>query len=134
MAHQSYFANKPHRYGRQLARVFASHYEEIVSDCVLPGNLQLNKVLRPLMEEAEMTLDLDYYKRSRTVLRIDGGGGSLDNINWLLKRGYQIHSKDCSRQRAAGMHPLSQNGSRIRCIRAAKWAGRGGALTLYETY
>jgi hypothetical protein len=90
-ASKGYFANKPHRYGRQMARVIASHYEEIVADCVLPGNVQLNKVLRPLIEEAEMTLDLDCHKRRRTVLRIDAGGGSLNDVNWLLKRGYQIH-------------------------------------------
>lgn len=90
-ASKGYFANKPHRYGRQMARVIAAHYEEIISDCVLPGNVQLNKVLRPLVEEMEVTLDLDRQKRSRTVLRIDAGGGSLNDVNWLLRRGYQIH-------------------------------------------
>jgi hypothetical protein len=104
-ASKGYFANKPHCYGRQMARVIASHYEEIISDCVLPGNVQLNKVLRPLVEEMEVTLDLDRDKRSRTVLRIDAGGGSLNDVNWLLRRGYQMHSKDCSLQRAAGIAP-----------------------------
>jgi hypothetical protein len=104
-ASKGYFANRPHCYGRQMARVIASHYEEIISDCVLPGNVQLNKVLRPLIEEMEVTLDLDREKRSRTVLRIDAGGGSLNDVNWLLKRGYQIHCKDCSLQRAAGIAP-----------------------------
>jgi hypothetical protein len=104
-ASKGYFANKPHRYGRQMARVIASHYEEIIADCVLPGNVQLNKVLRPLIEEMEVTLDLDQAKRARTVLRIDAGGGSLNDVNWLLKRGYQIHSKDCSLARAAGIAP-----------------------------
>ena len=104
-ASKGYFANKPHRYGRQMARVIAAHYEEIISDCVLPGNVQLNRVLRPLIEEVEVTLDLDREKRSRTVLRIDAGGGSLNDVNWLLRRGYQIHSKDCSLQRAAGIAP-----------------------------
>lgn len=104
-ASKGYFANKPHRYGRQMARVIAAHYEEIISDCVLPGNVQLNKVLRPLVEEMEVTLDLDREKRSQTVLRIDAGGGSLNDVNYLLKRGYQIHSKDCSIQRAAGIAP-----------------------------
>jgi Transposase DDE domain group 1 len=104
-ASKGYFANRPHRYGRQMARVIAAHYEEIIADCVLPGNVQLNRVLRPLLEETEVTLDLDGEKRSRTVLRIDAGGGSLNDVNWLLKRGYQIHSKDCSLQRAAGIAP-----------------------------
>jgi hypothetical protein len=37
------------------------------------------------------------------VLRIDAGGGSLHDVNRLLKRGYQIHSKDVSLKRAAGI-------------------------------
>lgn len=88
-----------------MARVIAAHYEEIISDCVLPGNVQLNRCLRPLIEEMEVTLDLDRQKRSRTVLRIDAGGGRLNDVNWLLRRGYQIHSKDCSLGRAAGIAP-----------------------------
>lgn len=102
-ASKGYFANKPHRYGRQMARVCATHYEEIVLDWVGPGNVQLNRCLRPLVEETEWMLDLDAAKRARTVLRIDAGGGSFNDVNWLLKRGYQIHSKDCSLQRAAAI-------------------------------
>lgn len=104
-ASKGYFANKPHRYGRQMARVVATHYEEIVLDWVGPGNVQLNKVLRPLIEETEWMLDLDASKRARTVLRIDAGGGGVNDVNWLLKRGYHIHSKDVSLQRAAGIAP-----------------------------
>jgi hypothetical protein len=36
-ASKGYFANKPHRYGRQMARVVATHYEEVVLDWVGPG-------------------------------------------------------------------------------------------------
>jgi hypothetical protein len=104
-ASKGYFANKPHRYGRQMARVVATHYEEVVIDWVGPGNVQLNKVLRPLIEETEWMLDLDVGKRARTVLRIDAGGGGINDVNWLLKRGYHIHSKDVSLQRAAGIAP-----------------------------
>jgi hypothetical protein len=104
-ASKGYFANKPGRYGRQMARVVATRYEEVVTDWVGPGNVQLNKVLRPLIEETEWTLDLDAAKRTRTVLRIDAGGGSINDVNWLLRRGYQIHSKDISPERAAGIAP-----------------------------
>ena len=90
-ASKGYFANKPHRYGRQMARVCATHYEEVVLDWVGPGNVQLNRVLRPLVEETEWMLDLDAGRRARTV--------------WLLKRGYQIHSKDVAAERAAGKAP-----------------------------
>jgi hypothetical protein len=104
-ASKGYFANKPGRYGRQMARVVATHYEEVVLDWVGPGNVQLNKVLRPLIEETQWMLDLDAGRRARTVLRIDAGGGSINDVNWLLKRGYHIHSKDVSVQRAAGIAP-----------------------------
>jgi hypothetical protein len=104
-AGKGYFANQPGRYGRQMARVVATRYEVVVLDWVGPGNVQLNKVLRPLVEETEWMLDLDAGKRARTVLRIDAGGGSINDVNWLLRRGYQIHSKDVSSQRAAGIAP-----------------------------
>lgn len=45
-------------------------------------------------------MDLDAAKRARTIIRVDAGGGSLGDINWLLQRGYQIQGKDYSRQRA----------------------------------
>jgi hypothetical protein len=49
---------------------------------------------------AEKTLELTPEKRQSTILRIDAGGGSLDDINWMLKRGYQLHCKDYSGERA----------------------------------
>ncbi|MDQ3802465.1 MAG: transposase [Acidobacteriota bacterium] len=104
-ASKGYFANRPSRYGRQMARVIATRYEEVVTDWVGPGNVQLNRCLRPLVEEAEWMLDLDAAKRARTVLRLDAGGGSINDVNWLLSRGYQIHSKDVSAERAAGIAP-----------------------------
>jgi len=45
-------------------------------------------------------LELDEAKRARTIVRIDAGGGSLAEINWLLERDYQVHAKDYSGQRA----------------------------------
>jgi hypothetical protein len=54
-----------------------------------------------LVEALEKTLELDKRKQRRTVLRIDAGGGSTNNINWLLKRGYHVHGKDISSRRAA---------------------------------
>jgi hypothetical protein len=34
------------------------------------------------------------------LLRINAGGGSVDDVNWLLERGYQVHCKDYSSARA----------------------------------
>jgi hypothetical protein len=60
----------------------------------------LNHALRPLIEATEQVLELEDRKRHRTILRIDAGGGSVADINWVLRRGYQVHSKDYSGMRA----------------------------------
>jgi hypothetical protein len=79
--------------------VLASCYEEVVVDRLFGGTIILPKALRPLMQAAEATLQLDRAKRRRTLVRIDAGGGSLDDVNWLLRRGYQVHCKDYSSAR-----------------------------------
>jgi len=43
---------------------------------------------------------LDAWKRARTILRIDAGGGSVEAINEMLSKGYHIHCKDYSGMRA----------------------------------
>jgi hypothetical protein len=95
-----YFANQRNRCGRQLGRVLAAGYEEVVVDRLFDGKTQLNKALLPLMEAAESTLQLEAAKRARTIIRLDAGGGSLSDVNWLLQRGYQFQGKDYSGQRA----------------------------------
>jgi hypothetical protein len=99
-ATKGYFANARNRRGRQLGRVLATHYGEVITDQVFTGTTTLITALRPLVEAAEQMLGLDERRRSRTILRIDAGAGSVDDINWLLARGYHIHTKDYSRQRA----------------------------------
>lgn len=99
-ASKGYFAKQRNRRGRQEGYVLASWYEEIVVERVYAGSIQLNRALRPLVEAAEKTLGLDERKRRRTILRIDAGGGSVSDINWLLTRGYQVHGKDYSGDRA----------------------------------
>jgi len=99
LATKGYFAKQRNRRGRQLGRVLASRYEEVVIDRLFPGTTQLTASLQPLVLAAEATLELDESKRSRTIVRVDAGGGSLDDINWLLERGYQVHAKDYSGER-----------------------------------
>ncbi len=99
-ASKGYFAKQRNRRGRQLGRVLASHYDEVVVDRLFDGTVQLNKALLPLMQAAEQTLGLDERTRSRTLVRIDAGGGSVDDVNWLLARGYQVIGKDYSPARA----------------------------------
>lgn len=61
--------------------------------------MQLVKALQPLVEAAETTLQLDEIKRARTILRVDAGAGTVDDLNWLLARGYKVVAKEYSGQR-----------------------------------
>ena len=72
-------------------------------DRLFPGTTQLAVALPGLIEAAERTLDLDADKRARTIVRIDAGGGSVEDVNWLLRRGYAVHGKDYSVQRAQAL-------------------------------
>jgi hypothetical protein len=98
-ATKGYFAGQYHRRGRQVGRVLATPYEEVVVDRLFAGNVQLIKALQPLVEAAETTLQLDEVKRAHTIIRVDAGSGTLDDLNWLLARGYEIMAKEYSGQR-----------------------------------
>src|SRR6266581_2086794 len=98
-ATKGYFAGQYHRRGRQVGRVLATLYEEVVVDRLFAGNVQLIKALQPLVEAAEITLELDATKRARTIIRVDAGAGTLDDLNWLLARGYEVMAKEYSGQR-----------------------------------
>ncbi len=100
---KGYFAEESIRYGRQLGRVAATLYEEVVVDRLYAGNAHLTEALRPLVLATEQTLQLDESRRQRTLLQIDAGGGSLADVNWCLGRGYQIHCKDFSGARAEAL-------------------------------
>ena len=59
-------------------------------DRLYNGKRQLDSSLPELLSEVEQVLDLDLPKRKRTILRVDGGGGDDDNINWVLERDYDL--------------------------------------------
>jgi hypothetical protein len=99
-ATKGYFCHQRHRRGRQLGRVLATRYDEVITDQLFAGNQQLHTALQPLMQETAQILQLDETKRARTLVRVDSGGGSLQDLNGLLVQGYQLMGKDCSSQRA----------------------------------
>jgi hypothetical protein len=99
-ASKGYFAKQRNRRGRQAGYVLGSWYEEIVVERLFDGKTQLNTALQPLLEAAEQVLELDEHKRQRTIVRIDSGGGSVGELNWLLSKDYQVHAKDYSGVRA----------------------------------
>ena len=87
---KGYFANQRNARGRQLGRVLATHYDELLVDQLYPGCQQLHQGLAALMEQAEQALNLSEKQRQNTIVRIDGGGGSDPEIEWLLRRQYHI--------------------------------------------
>lgn len=99
-ATKGYFAHPRQRRGRQLGRVLATRYDEIVVERLYNGKRQLDAAFQELVLAAEDGLDLLENQRKRTVLRADGGAGSDANINWALARGYSLITKVHNWQRA----------------------------------
>jgi hypothetical protein len=100
-ATKGYFAGAPrNRRGRQVGRVLASQYQEVVVDRLFAGSRQLGASLQELIQAAQETLQLDEAQRARCVVRFDAGGGSLSNFNALLEQGYELVGKICSTQQA----------------------------------
>ena len=87
---KGYFAKQKNKRGRQLGRVYATLYDEIVSERLYPGKTQLNRSLLELVTDAETVLNLNAGFRKRTIIRIDGGGGNDADINGLLARHYGL--------------------------------------------
>lgn len=102
-ATKGYFAGQKNRRGRQVGRVLASAYREIVVDRLFPGNTVLFGALESMVGAAEETLSLTPSQRSRTIVRIDAGGGSVEAVNALLARGYEVLCKDFSTRRARNL-------------------------------
>jgi hypothetical protein len=85
---KGFFSDERNRRGRQLGRVIATLYDEIVVERLYSGKVQLERSLQPLMVAAEQVLDLSKAQRQQTIVRVDGGGGRDADINWLLQRDY----------------------------------------------
>jgi hypothetical protein len=100
---KGYFSQPRSRRGRQQGRVLASQYGEIVCDALYPGNTLLVQVLPDLIMHAEAVLGLTPFQRRRTIIRVDGGGGSVGSLNFLLERGYAVVSKDYSVRRTLAL-------------------------------
>lgn len=97
---KGYFAKQPNRRGRQLGRVLATRYAEIVVDRLYDGKRQLHRSLQALLTTTEDVLELTENKRKLTIVRIDGGGGEDEDINWVLSREYYLLVQGKSWRRA----------------------------------
>ena len=96
---KGYFSGKRGRRGRQLGRVWATLYEEVVVDRLYSGKIQLEQSFQQLVEMAEDVLGLVPGKRKRTILRFDASAGTDKHINWALGRGYELLTKAKNWQR-----------------------------------
>ncbi len=98
---KGYFAGQKNRRGRQLGRVVATLYDEIVVDRLYDGKRQLDRSLQELVTATKAVLTLSAEQRHQTILRVDAGGGRDDDINWMLEREYQVLVKVKHYKRAA---------------------------------
>lgn len=90
---KGYFAGKRGVRGRQLGRVLASNYGEIVYERLYSGRDQLDSKLEELIAGTVDVLALKKQQCRRTLLRIDGAGGSDRFINWALEANFEILTK-----------------------------------------
>jgi hypothetical protein len=79
--------------GRKTLRVTASAYREILHETLLRGKASAIPALKTALGEVETRLGWTRERRQRIVLRLDGGFGTTEVLNWLLSRGYQVVAK-----------------------------------------
>jgi hypothetical protein len=113
---KGYFADcKPGTTGRQLYRVSASQYNEVVYQKVFPGNTTSASLenFKVMLEAALAVLPLKAKYKKRVLIRLDGGFGNASIINYLLAEGYQFvvklgnaprSTKMCQSVEAEGWH------------------------------
>jgi hypothetical protein len=79
--------------GRKTLRVTASDYREILHETLLRGTASAVPALKTALSTVETRLGWARERRQRIVLRLDGGFGTTEVLNWLLSRGYQVVAK-----------------------------------------
>lgn len=99
-ATKGYFADHRGATGRQEGRVYASGYDETVCVRLFTGNTVTAAAVQPLLKDAQDTFAFTPEQRARTIVRLDAGGGTVEEVNACLKAGYQFHGKDFSTARA----------------------------------
>lgn len=97
---KGFFSGRRNRRGRQLGRVVTTQYNEVVVDRLYRGKRQMERSLQELVTAAEEVLELDEFRRKRTIVRVDGGGGRDADVNWMLNRGYHVVVKNKNWKRA----------------------------------
>jgi hypothetical protein len=92
--------------GRKTLRLTASQYREILHETLLRGKATAVPALKTALLEVETHLGWSRERRAQIVLRLDGGFGTTEVLNWLLSRGYQVVAKISNHGR---VHKLRQH-------------------------
>jgi hypothetical protein len=79
--------------GRKTLRCTASDYREILHETLLRGKASAVPALKAALGALETRLGWTRERRQRIVLRLDGGFGTTEVLNWLLSRSYQVVAK-----------------------------------------
>jgi hypothetical protein len=61
--------------------------------------------LKAALLEGESHLGWGRERRAQMVLRLDGGFGTTEILNWLLSRGYQVVAKISNQGRVQKLDP-----------------------------
>src|SRR5262245_6219903 len=79
--------------GRKVLRWTASAYREILHETLLRSKASAVPALKTALGEVETRLGWTRERRQRIVLRLDGGFGTTEVLNWVLSRDYQVVAK-----------------------------------------
>ena len=79
--------------GRKTLRITASPYREILHETLLRGKATAVPAFKAALQEGETHLGWTRERRRQIVLRMDGGFGTTEVLNWVLSRGYQVVAK-----------------------------------------
>lgn len=98
---KGYFSGHRNAYGRQLVRIGATAYREVIASLLYPGSWLSLPTLQPAIGALEEHLQLTTAaQRAGIRIRLDGGFGTDDNLRWLLPRHYAVCAKGFSGKRA----------------------------------
>lgn len=87
---KGYFSGERNAMGRQLVRASTPDYGEVIFSKLYPGNTTSCEVLKQTLGEVERVIESSSEKRQKTLVHLDGGFGTDENIEWLCLRGYQF--------------------------------------------
>ncbi len=123
-ATRGYFAKQRNRRGRQLGRVLASQYEEVVTDRLFAGNVQLTTALQPMPRSGRGNLAVDESETdtdacARGCRWRDVGRPQLASVSWVRDHGQRVFGPARPAPGQDGHHM----GSRSGLVRALVWLG-----------